>query len=88
VENDTATLSMVLNPAEERIIYARLIPMMDGGPLYIEGFSNIVDGQLTDLDQIQISVDMPPNFSELGDAAAMAIVLLAGLVYFAFLAKK
>jgi hypothetical protein len=87
VENDTPTLSMVLNPAEERIIYARLVPMMKGFTLFLNGTTQN-DIALFDEDIIDVRVDMPPNFSELGDAAAMAIVLLAGLVYFAFLAKK
>jgi hypothetical protein len=87
VETDSTSLNVVLNPSEEKIIYARLVPSMDGFQLTLTGTSE-VDTGFVDEDYITVRVDMPPNFSEFGDSAAFALVMLAGLVYFVFLAKK
>ncbi|MCX6817362.1 MAG: hypothetical protein NTU57_00715 [Candidatus Aenigmarchaeota archaeon] len=87
VENDATNISMVLNPAEEKIIYARLVPAMEGFLLQLNGISQN-DITLSDEDTVDIRVDMPPNFSELGDSAAIALILLAGALYFVLISKK
>lgn len=86
VETDSTSLNAILNPSEEKIIYARLVPSMDGFQLTLTCISE-ADISLVDEDFIVVSVDMPPNFSELGDFAVIALVLIAGLVYFALIKK-
>jgi hypothetical protein len=87
VETSSPTQSIVLNPMEEKTIYARIISQASDFDLMLVGSSQS-DLWLTDQDTIRVMVGFPPNFSELSDAAAMVLVLLAGLIYFGFVRTR
>jgi len=83
LENDQQQIQVPLNPMEEKIIYARLVPpppSEEGLPLVMTG-NTTADLLLQDQDTIKIIVGFPANFSELSNFAIVALVLLACLIY-------
>jgi len=83
LENDQQSIKIPLSSMEEKLIYARLIPpppSEEGLPLTILGNSTL--GKLQDEDTINIIVGLPANFYGLSDVAILALVLLAGMIYF------
>jgi hypothetical protein len=76
------TVDVLLNPREEKMVYARMIPAAEEFTLVLTGHSNLADPYLWDQDNITISIGFPPNFSELSDLSIAILILLAGLIYF------
>ncbi len=87
LETNNDTMNIVLLPQEEKIIYARIVASANDFPLTVVGASE-VDLEIRDEDTIQVVIGFPPNFYELSDAAAIVLVLLAGLIYLKFVSKK
>jgi hypothetical protein len=87
LETNNDTINIVLLPHEEKIIYARIVASANDFPLTVVGASE-VDLEIRDEDTIQVVIGFPPNFYELSDAAAIVLVLLAGLIYLKFVSKK
>jgi hypothetical protein len=88
LENGQQYIQIPLNPMEEKIIYARLIPpppSQEGLPLIMTG-NTTADYLLQDEDSITIIVGLPADFSELSNIAAVVVVALA-LIVFLKLAK-
>ncbi len=87
VETDSQKLTVALNPSEDRLIYARLVPSADDFMLTLVGNESQADPELYDEDSVRVILGFPPNFSELSDFAAIVLVLLAGMLYFIFFKK-
>jgi hypothetical protein len=86
LESNNDTMNLVLLPQEEKIIYARITASASDFTLTVVGNST-VDPELRDEDTIQVVIGFPPNFSELSDFAAVILILLACIAYFALVRK-
>jgi len=88
VETDAQKATVSLNPSEDRIVYARLIPSADDFTLSLVGNESHADPALYDEDSIKVIIGFPPNFSELSDFAAAALILLAAAIFFVFVKRE
>jgi len=87
VETSSPYQSIVLNPMEEKTVYARIVSQASDFDLILTGTSQN-DLELMDQDTVRVVIGFPPNFSELSDFSALVLVLLAGLIYFGFVRTR
>jgi hypothetical protein len=83
LENGQRYIQIPLNPMEEKIIYARLVPpppSQEGLPLIMTGNTS-ADPLLADEDTIAIIVGLPANFSEMGALAAIILIAMACVIF-------
>jgi hypothetical protein len=86
LETDSTGMSIVLNPMEEKIIYARISSSLNDFALTLTGTSQS-DPNLYDEDSIKVIVGVPPNFPELGDFSLLVLALVSCLIYIRFVKK-
>jgi hypothetical protein len=90
LENGQQYIQISLNPMEEKVIYARLIPPppSEQGILLSMNGNTTADLTLTDQDTVAIVVGFPADFTELGDITAILLVAAACLIYLMFARKN
>jgi hypothetical protein len=81
-EDGNVTWKHKLNGQEEMLIYAKVLPTSKT-EIYTVGITGRL-GIFTDRDEISISVIFPPNFPEFQWWAIIALIAVAGLVYWKF----
>jgi hypothetical protein len=72
----------VLNPQEERMISVELMPAAETGSYVLQMDAYNSDQSLKDFDSLTVNIMFPAEFPELGPASLLALILLAGIIYY------
>jgi hypothetical protein len=81
METNSEFIEVYLNPQEEKIVYARLVPQSDEFALTIVGNSSVNPFLPSDTDSIQVLINMPADFSGMNNIGLLIVFFLAVLVY-------